>query len=61
MFQAVVVVVVPLLANEDCGPKINNVGEQKLTVLDSMKAPSICIQNDKPLSLVQEEQRDSIS
>ena len=61
MFQAVVVVVVPLLANEDCGLKINNVGECELTVLDSMKMPSVCIQNDEPLSLAQEEQRDSIS
>ena len=30
---AVVVVVVPLLANKDCGQKIDNVGECKLAVL----------------------------
>ena len=32
-FLAVVVVVAPFLANEDCGQKINNVGECELTVL----------------------------
>ena len=37
------------------------VGEQKLTVTDSMKAPSVCYQNDELWSLAQKEQRDFIS
>ena len=60
-FQAVVVVVAPILANETCGLKNNNVGEWKLTVVDSMKVPSVCYQNDKLQSLAQKEQRDFIS
>ena len=60
-FQAVVVVVAPILANETCGLKNDNVGEWKLTVMDSMKVPSVCYQNNELWSLAQKEQRDFIS
>ena len=34
------------------------VGEQKLTVVDSIKVPSVCHQNNELQSLAQKEQRD---
>ena len=60
-FQAVVVVVAPILANKTCELKNDNVGEQKLTAVDSMKVPSVCYQNNELWSLAQKEQRDFVS